>query len=231
MMRLSVTAASLVIAMVLAAGAVAAQDLQQKLAAAKQAAAANQQALRAYSWIEKTEIRFKGELKRTTVNQCRYGADGTVQKTPVVEPPPAQKQRGLKGRIVERKKEEVKDDLEAAVALVHQYLPPAPDKMQAVMTAGTASLAQAGPGSAALTFPGYLKAKDALTLTFDATVKALQQVQVHTWLDEPDNAVTLAVSMQQLPDGTSHPGTIVFGMPARHVEVRIVNSNYQKLAQ
>jgi hypothetical protein len=31
-----------------------AQDVQQKLAAAKEAAARNQQALRSYSWIEKT---------------------------------------------------------------------------------------------------------------------------------------------------------------------------------
>ena len=38
-------------------GVAGAQDaaLQQKLAAAKQAAAQNQQALRTYSWLEKTE--------------------------------------------------------------------------------------------------------------------------------------------------------------------------------
>jgi hypothetical protein len=34
----------------------AAKDVQQKLAAAKEAAARNQKALRAYSWIEKTEL-------------------------------------------------------------------------------------------------------------------------------------------------------------------------------
>jgi hypothetical protein len=39
-----------------------AQDLQQKAAAAKQAAAQNQQALRAYSWIETVELSLKGEV-------------------------------------------------------------------------------------------------------------------------------------------------------------------------
>ena len=39
------------------------RDLQQKLAAAKQAAALNQKALRSYSWLEKTELSLKGEVK------------------------------------------------------------------------------------------------------------------------------------------------------------------------
>lgn len=70
----------------LAAGStIKAQELQQKLAAAKQAAALNQKALRSYSWLEKTELRLKGELKATKVDMCKYGPDGTVLKTPVVD--------------------------------------------------------------------------------------------------------------------------------------------------
>jgi hypothetical protein len=216
---------------VLPASLAAQGELQQKLAAAKQAAAANQKALRSYSWLEKTELSLKGEVKSTTVNMCRYGADGKVQKTPVVTPPPAEKKRGLRGKIVENKKEEMKEELAAAVALVHQYLPPNPDLMQVVMNAGTASMSQAGPGRAALRFPGYVKANDALMLTFDTGVKSLQAVDVNTWLDEPDNSVTLTVAMGQLPEGVSHPATVVLGMPTRNIEVRITNSNYQKLAQ
>ena len=108
--------------------------------------------------------------------------------------------------MVAKKTEEMKEELQAAVALVQQYLPPSPDMMQVVMNAGTASISQAGPGRASLKFPGYAKANDALTLTFDTTVKSLQQIDVQTWLDEPDNAVTLKVTMNRLPDGVSHPG-------------------------
>lgn len=206
-------------------------ELPQKFVAAKQAAAANQKALRSYSWLEKTELSFKGEVKSTSVNMCRYGADGKVVKTPVVQPPPPERKRGLKGRIIENKKEEMKEDLEAAVALVHQYLPPSPDLMQAVMNAGSAAAAQAGPGRAALTFPGYLKAGDGLTLTFDSAVKSLEQIDVSTWLDQPDQTVTLRVAMASLPDGTNHPATVVLGLPKRNIEVTVTNSNYQKLAQ
>jgi hypothetical protein len=215
----------------LAMPSVRAQDLQQKLAAAKQAAALNQKALRAYSWIEKSELSLKGEVKNTKVDMCKYGPDGKVLKTPVVEPPPPQKKRGLKGKIIAKKTGEMKEELEAAVTLVQQYVPLSPDLMQGVMTAGTASLAQAGPGFVALKFPGYIKKDDALTLTFDSAVKTLQQIEVKSWLDEPDNAVNLKVTMQALPDGTRYPGSIAVVLPKRQLEVKITKSNYQKLAQ
>ena len=220
------------LAFVAIAGApAAAQDIQQKLAAAKQAAARNQQSLRSYSWLEKTELSLKGELKATKVDMCRYGPDGKVQKSPVVTPPPAEKQRGLKGKIVAKKTGEMKDELESAVQLIQQYVPPSPDLMQVVMNAGTASIAQAGPGFAALTFANYVKSGDGLTLTFESAVKTLQQIDVRTWLDKPDNPVLLKVTMQALPDGTSHPGSVVLTIPDSKLEVRITKSNYQKLAQ
>jgi hypothetical protein len=208
-----------------------AQDLQQKLAAAKQSAAQNQQALRAYGWIETVELSLKGEVKNTTVNSCRYGPDGKPQKSAVVKPPPPEKKRGLRGKIAEKKKGEMKEELEAAMALVHQYVPPDPGMMQAVMNAGTASLAQAGPDVLVLTFPGYVKPNDSLRLTFDKAVKALRQIDVATYLDSPQSPVTLHVLLQSLPDGPRYPGNVVLGMPARQIEVRVTNSNYQKLAQ
>ena len=208
-----------------------AQDLQQKLAASKEAAARNAQALRSYTWLEKTELSLKGEVKNTKIDSCRYGPDGKVQKTPVVAPPPPEKKRGLRGKIVAKKTGEMKEELENAVALVQRYVPPSPDKMQVVMNAGTASLSQAGPGALALKFPGYEKAGDALTLTFDSAVKALRQIHVATWLEKPDEPVTFKVTMQSLPDGTNYPGSIVLSIPASKIEVRITKSNYQKLAQ
>ena len=232
MKRIVTGCALAVAALALVAGRPAeAQDLQQKLAAVKQNTVQNQQALRAYTWIEKVELSLKGEVKNTTVNSCRYGPDGKVQKTALVTPPPAEKKRGLRGKIVEKKTGEMKAELEAAAALVHSYVPPDPGLIQVVMNAGTASLSQAGPGAVVLKFPGYQKAGDSLALTFDSAVKALRQIDVASYLDDPKSPVTFRVGMQALPDGTSHPGSIVLGIPASQVEVRITNSNYQKLAQ
>src|SRR5512139_3831739 len=214
-----------------AARSATAQDLKEKLAAVKQAAAVNQQELRSYTWLEKTELSLKGEVKATKVDSCRYGPDGKVQKTPVVTPPPAEKKRGLKGRMIAKKTGEMKEELQATAALIHEYVPPAPDRIQVVMNAGTASVGQAGPDGLAFTFPGYAKQGDALQITFDKAITALQLIDVKTWLDKPEEAVTLHVAMQTLPGGPSFPGTVLLTIASSKLEVRITKSNYQKLAR
>jgi hypothetical protein len=231
MRRIAIRCALAAFALALVGGRPAeAQDLQQKVAAAKQAAAENQQALRSYSWLEKTELSLKGEVKNTKIEQCHYGPDGRVQKTQVSEPPPPQqKKRGLKGKVIEKKTGEMKEDMETAVALVHQYVPPAPDKIQAAMAAGKITIT---PGAAAntLRIADYVKAGDSLVLTLDAGGKGMKKVDVDTWKDNPSDKVTLDVQMQSLPDGTSYPGNVVLAIPSSKIQVRITNSNYQKLA-
>lgn len=204
-------------------------DLQQKAAAAKEAAAKNQQALHAYSWITKTELALKGEVKNTKIESCQYGPDGKVQKTELSEPPEQHKQRGLKGKMVAKKTGEMKEELEAAGALVQQYVPPSPDKLQAVIAAGKLSLAPGGAATA-IRFADYEKAGDALTLTLDSQSKSMQQISVDTWLDKPENKVTLAVTFQSLPDGTNYAASTVLSIPKDNLEVTIENSNYQKIA-
>jgi hypothetical protein len=62
-------------------------------------------------------------------------------------------------------------------------------------------------------------------------VKALRQIEVSSWLDEPENAVNLKVTMQSMPDGISYPATVLLALPKRQIEVKITKSNYQKIAQ
>ena len=207
-----------------------AQGLQEKLAAAKQTAAQSKQALLSYTWIEKTELSFKGEVKNTKIDSCSYGADGKVQKTVVQEPPPAGKKPGLRGKVIEKKKGEMQEELQAAMALVQQYVPPDPGLIQVVIGAGKASLSQQGPEMVALKFPDYLKAGDALTLTLDSAFKAMRQIDVSTFMDDPTKPVTLKVKMAPLPDA-SYPASVTLSIPASSIEVRVTNSNYQKLTR
>ena len=104
------------------------QIMQEKVAALKQSVAQNQAALQrvglfadmdrrqADTWIEKTELSLKGEVKNTKIESCQYGPDGKVQKTPLSTPPPPEKKRGLKGKVIEKKVGEMKDYMERAVA-------------------------------------------------------------------------------------------------------------------
>jgi hypothetical protein len=64
----------------------------------------------------------------------------------------------------------------------------------------------------------------------DSESKSIRQIAVDTWLEKPDKKVTLAVTFQSLPDGTNYAAETVLSIPGDEIEVRIENSNYQKLA-
>ena len=107
-MKRNLTVLCLPIACLLLAMTAGAQDLnqamQQKVAALKESVAHNQQALRQYSWIEKTQLSLKGEVKNTKIEACRYGPDGKVQKTQLSDPPRNKKRSAGSGeRLLKRK--------------------------------------------------------------------------------------------------------------------------------
>ena len=93
--------------------------------------------------------------KSTAVNSCRYGADGKVQKRAVLEPPKAEKKRGIKGKVTRKKTGEMKAELEQAVDLVHQYVSLDPGMMQVVMNAGIVPPPQAWTGVRVFKFSCY----------------------------------------------------------------------------
>jgi hypothetical protein len=171
-------------------------------------------------------------VKSTKVDSCQYGPDGKVQKTPVSAPPPPEKKRGLKGKMVAKKTGEMKDYMERAIALIGRYVPPSSDKIQAVLAAGKASLSQAGPGAMQLIFKDYVKSGDSVTFTVDSAAKVIRQLAVDTYLDEQDkDAISLAVNFQTLPDGTNCTAGKVLTVAAKQIVVSIEDNNYRKLAQ
>ena len=205
------------------------QELQQKVAALKQSVAQNQQALRQYTWTEKMETIFKGETKSTKLSQCQYGPDGTVQKTPLSATPPPQQQRGLKGRVIEKKKDEMKDYMERVASLIKRYVPPDGSQMQESFQAGKAALQPTPGGIATLVFRDYAKPGDSVALTFDTASKKIQGYDVKTYLDAPDDVVTLKVVFDSLPAGPNYVSQSILDATAKQVQIRTTNSNYSKL--
>jgi hypothetical protein len=203
-------------------------QLQEKLAAVKQNAAENQQRLHQYQWTETTQLTLKGDAKPPSANLCQYGPDGQVQKTPV-GPPPEQPSGGrMKQRIIAKKKEEMKDYMGDVKALLAQYVPPDPQKMQAAYQAGNLSLNPMS-GMMNLVFTNYAQPGDKMTLTFDGAKKKIASINVNTYMGEEKDAVTLHVQMGSLPDGTNYVQQSVLDATAKQLVVTTTNSNYQKI--
>jgi hypothetical protein len=203
-------------------------EVQEKLAAVKQAAAENKQKLRQYQWIETTQLTLKGDAKPPTKNSCLYGPDGKVQKTPI-GPPPAPPSGGkMKQKVIANKKAEMKDYMQDVKAVLGMYVPPDPQKMQAAFQAGKVSLNPVG-GAVNLVFTDYAQPGDKMTLTFDTATKKIGGLKIDTYMGQEKDVVTLQVQMSSLPDGTNYESQTILNATAKQLVVTTTNSNYQKL--
>lgn len=211
-------------------GAGSSDELQQKLMAMKQAAAANKQRLMQYQWIETSQITLKGEQKPEKVYQCSYGPGGQVQKIPMGAQQAPPQQKGIRGRIVEKKTEEMKDYMQQVQSLLSLYVPPNPELMQQAFQKKDVSIDKTmGNSGVQLVFRNYAKQGDQMTIGFDPMNKKITTLNVNTYMDNPQDAVTLAVQMATLPDGTSYPAMTTLNATQKQIQVATRNSNYAKL--
>jgi len=203
-------------------------ELQQKLAAAKQAAAENKQRLRQYQWTETTQLTLKGDPKPSTQKLCQYGPDGQVQKTPIGPPPEPPSGGRLKQRVIEKKKAEMMDYMDDVKAVLAMYVPPDPERMQQAFQSGKVSFNPVG-GVVNLVFTDYAQPGDRMTLVFNPEIKKIVSLSVNTYMGQAKDAVTLQVQMAPLPDGTSYAQQTILNATAKELVVTTTNSNYQKL--
>ena len=208
------------------------------VAALKQNLAESQKRLRQYEWIETTIISLKGEEKARKQQRAYYGADGKLQKVAIGNEPQQQKpqadgRRGgrLKQKIVENKKEDMQDYMERASNLVHMYVPPSPVQIQSAKDAGRLAIRPGAQGRVSLEFADYLLKGDRLGIDIDATANRLLGLSVATYLDKPEDKVTLNVQMGGLADGTSFTQQTVLEATAQNIRVVIQNSGHRPMAR
>jgi hypothetical protein len=200
----------------------------QDVAAIQESMAQNAQRLHQYQWIETTQLTLKGDPKPPTQDSCQYGPDGQVQKTPIGPPPQPPSGGRLKQRVIEKKKEEMKEYMGEVKNVLAMYVPPDPQKMAQAKQAGNFSLNPV-PGAVNLIFTNYAQAGDRMTLTFDTAAKKVVSLNVNTYMGEAKDTVTLQVQMASLPDGTNYAQHTVLDATAKQLQVTTSNSNYQKL--
>jgi hypothetical protein len=212
----------------------------EPVAALKRSLQESQTRIRKYEWIQTTAISLKGEEKSRDQKRCYYGADGKLQKLPLTAPAPKQAApssgggRGgrLKERVVENKKDDMKEYMEKAVALIQTYVPPDPATIQAAKDASKMTLQVLEPGKRLrLEFKDYLQPQDLLALELDPAASRLLNLNVATFLGAPDDAVGLTVKFGALADSTSYPAEITLDAKAKNIRVVVSNSGYRPIAQ
>ena len=212
----------------------------EAVAALKQSLQESQANLRKYEWIETTIISLKGEEKSRKQQRCYYGADGKLQKLPIAAEPavppersPGRGRRGgrIKEKIVENKKSEMQEYMHRAAALVHSYVPPNPADVEAAKQRGTLAVRPGQAGHVRLEFADFLKQADLLAIGIDGAASRLTDLNVASYLDEKDDAVTLAVQFGVLADGTSYPEQTTLDAKAKNIRVVIQNTGHRVRAQ
>jgi len=228
---------SLVAAMLLGSSALVAQaqqpapSNQDRIEIIKQSLATSKTVLKQYEWIETTALSVSGEEKVKQQNTCYYGADGALQKVPVAADAAESKKRGLRGKVAEEKKAEFATAIKSATALIHQYSPLDPAKLQAAKAAGNVSVSVPGAdGMVRVTIKNYLKPGDEVGIVADAAKNTLQSVSISSFVEDgkTKNPVAASVTYAALADGTPYPAKESLAISAQKLNVDITNSGYRK---
>jgi hypothetical protein len=178
---------------------------------------------------------FKGsEAKSQTQNRCYYDVNGKLVKvaTGAVAAGDDKQPRGLRGKIVENKKEEISAYVSQSVKKVHEYLPPDPAKLQALYASGKSTLQVIESNKKIMmNFQDYRQSGDKLGIALDKEKNMLTNVNVDTYLDKPESKVNFSIKYQLLPDGTQYGAETTMDLPSEGLKVVIKNDGYKKASQ
>jgi len=209
----------------------------QMVAALKQNLAESQKQLRQYEWVETTAISLKGEEKSRKQQRVYYGADGKLTKQPLGEAPAQSAESGgrrggrVKQQVIENKKNDMQEYMEKAAALIQQYVAPDPAQIQKAKDAGQMKVQPQPDGKVRVEFRNYVQPSDQMSIDVAAKAALLSGLSVATYLEKPEDAVTLNVRFATLADGTSYTAQAALEAKAKNIRVVVENSGHRPLAR
>jgi hypothetical protein len=222
-----------VVSMVALTGATAvaqSPQMEEKLMIIKQAQQANKQKLAQYTWQETETISIKGNVKDTKVYQVQM-VNGQPQKN-LLNDQKAQsggREGRVKERIIDKETQEYEQYGQQIGALAKQYTTPDPERLMQAKQQGNISLQIGGNGTVSLVIKNYIKPGDSMTMTINEQTHSPVSVQVNSYLNDPEDAVTISAQFAQLPDGTNHVATTQIDGVSKHLGINEQNSNYQRM--
>ena len=125
----------------------------------------------------------------------------------------------------------MKEYMEKAAALIHQYVPPDPAQIQKAKDAGNMADEPQPDGKVQVEFRNYVQPNDLLAIDVDAKAALLSALNVATYLEKPEDTVTLDVLFGTLTDGTSYTAQTTLDAKAKNIRVVVENSGHRPLAR
>lgn len=187
------------------------------------------QALQQYTWTERTDVSVDGKPKSSATVLCHYDGSGELIKKPVSDD--SQKPANqFSNRPVVRKRADLEDYIDRAVASMRDYLPLKPDRLQYMLEHNQVAYTQSGQNKAEFRINSYFQEGDSIVFTCDPGSKAMLQVHVTTTLGSPKDPVTMEALFERLPDGTNHLASATVNATKRKVQVKMTNFAYAKSA-
>jgi hypothetical protein len=193
-----------------------------------QAAKANAAALKAYTWQMRVEVTHKGETRPAKLYAMRFDADGKVEKTELSAQAQAQasggRERGMKGRIKDRKIAEAKEWAGELADLVKSYLTPSPPVLQTFFSKSTT--VEAPGGLVQIVATDVIAPGDRLVYEIAPDTQALKRFIFNTNLE--GDPVEGQVEFAPLPGGPNSAARTTVNIPAKQLSAKIENFQYVK---
>ena len=80
-------------------------------------------------------------------------------------------------------------------------------------------------------FRDFVQPSDQLTIAVDAKALLLSAVNVATYIEKPEDSVTLDVRFGRLTDGTSYSAKTTLAAKAKNITVAVENSGHRPMGK
>lgn len=203
---------------------------QQQISTLMTGMAANAKQLKRYTYKQRTEMYYKGQLKNTKLDEIHFNVSGERVVIPLGEQKAesGSHRRGPGSRLVakkiENKQEETKQYVERIMFLTSRYLAPELSKFQAALANADVTKSM-GSSLIRIHLRDFVKDGDMMTMTFDSATNRPVKTEVETTLD--GGPVSITLTFDQVHEGPNFPGRTVVRSDAEEIEVRMLTYDYR----
>jgi len=182
----------------------------------------NRQALKPYSWNQRTEVLKDGEVMSTKLELVRYDSNGYEQRSTLTKQKPKQKKR-IAGRVQKKKMGEMKAWGENVKSLLMKYS--LPDVASLNNFLGKSSINPTDePGQTMLNSNNVIQPGDRMTMYINERDKKVQKTRVFTNYEK--DSVFVEIIHGQLPEGINYIKEMKLDIGTKEIQLIVENFNY-----